>query len=167
VIEELEECQRMLNEINLALPRGCKKKWAIGNHDIRFERNIVSKAPEFCGIHGMRLADHFPNWDMAWSFLVNPRAHTPTMIKHRNAGGVHAGYNNAMKGGLHIITGHTHSLEVKPWGDWRGRRWGVQTGTLADHDGPQFQYTENNPSPACSGFAVLTFEGGELMPPEL
>jgi hypothetical protein len=58
-------------------------------------------------------------------------------------------------------------LEVTPWGDYRGRRYGVQTGTLAAYDGPQFEYAENGPTPACSGFAVLTFKDGLLMPPEL
>jgi hypothetical protein len=89
------------------------------------------------------------------------------MVKHKNAGGVHAGYNNTMKGGYTSVTGHTHLLESKPWGDWRGRRWGVQTGTLADLHGPQFEYHENGPSSACSGFVVLNFKDGELLPPEL
>jgi hypothetical protein len=43
----------------------------------------------------------------------------------------------------------------------------VKTGSLADLHGPQFEYHENSPSPACSGFAVLTFDQGALCPPEL
>lgn len=34
-------------------------------------------------------------------------------------------------------------------------------------DGPQFSYSEDAPSNHRSGFAVLTFCGGKLMPPEL
>jgi hypothetical protein len=90
------------------------------------------------------------------------------MIKHRYHNGIHATYNNALKAGRSIVTGHLHRLCVTPWGDYNGRRWGVDTGCLADPHGPQFAYAEDNPSPHCSGFAVLTFdEDGEMLPPEL
>ena len=59
------------------------------------------------------------------------------------------------------------SVLVTPWADYNGRRWGVDTGTLSDPHGPQFEYGENNPTPHTSGFAVLTFRGGKLLPPEL
>lgn len=166
VIDELTICQQRLGEIEQALPRGCERIWNIGNHDIRFERAVATKAPEFTGVKGMRLADHFPGWEMYWSTLINGETAHPVMVKHKNAGGVHAGYNNTMKGGFTSVTGHTHILEAKPWGDWRGRRWGIQTGTICDLHAPQFEYQENSPSPACSGFVVLTFAGGQLLPPE-
>ena len=51
--------------------------------------------------------------------------------------------------------------------DYNGTRWGVDTGTLADPAGPQFEYGEDNPQNHRSGFAVLTFEDGELRDPEL
>ena len=39
---------------------------------------------------------------------------------------------------------------------------------MADVDGPQFSYAEDNPKPWCSGFAVLTFDKqGRLLEPEL
>jgi hypothetical protein len=167
VAEELEACQDRVGEIEALLPRGCRKLWNIGNHCLRFERALVSNNSEFAGVPGMRLNDHFPAWEMQWSVKLNPDARDPVMVKHRFAGGVHAAYNNTMKGGLSIVTGHTHILEVKPWCDYRGRRWGVQTGTVSDIDAPAFEYTENSPSPACSGFAVLTFKDGRLLPPEL
>lgn len=163
VKQELEVCQERLHEIELAAPKGCELWWNMGNHDIRFERSLATRAPEFVGLMMLRLADHFPAWDMRWSTRINGNV----MVKHRNAGGVHAGYNNAMKGGLTIVTGHTHLLEVKPWGDYNGRRYGVQTGCLADLHGPAMEYHENGPSAACEGFAVLTFRDGKLLPPEL
>ena len=89
------------------------------------------------------------------------------MIKHRYHNGIHAAYNNALKAGMSIVTGHLHRLAVTPWADYNGRRWGVDTGTLANPHGPQFDYAENNPSPHTSGFAVLTFKDGMLLPPEL
>lgn len=167
VKEELEACQERIHEIEMAIPKGCQRLWNIGNHCLRFERTLASHAKEFAGIMGTRLNDHFPSWDMQWSTLINPAARIPTMVKHKHAGGVHAGYNNAMKGGIHIVTGHTHNLGVTAWGNYMGRIYGVQTGTVADLHGPQFEYHENGPSPACSGFAVLTFRDGQMMPPEL
>lgn len=170
VKDELSACADRLGEIEAACDVSktkCELLWNIGNHDIRFERTLATQASDFEGLQFFRLSDHFPRWEMQWSCMVNPEAHIPTMIKHRFNGGVHAAYNNTMKGGVHIVTGHTHLLEVKPWGDYRGRRWGVQTGTCADHHGPQFEYTENSPSAACSGFAVLTFKDGRMLPPEL
>ena len=43
----------------------------------------------------------------------------------------------------------------------------MQTGTLAVPTGPQFEYAENGYTPACAGFAVLTFKDGRLLPPEI
>lgn len=43
----------------------------------------------------------------------------------------------------------------------------VDTGTLSDLDGPQFNYNEDNPGNHRSGFAVLTFRDGKLLMPEL
>lgn len=167
VKEEIEACQERVHEIELALPKGCKRLWSMGNHDIRFERTLASNAKEFEGLRGWRLEDYFDQWDMAWSHFLNPESVHPVMVKHKNAGGVHAGYNNTMKGGVTIVTGHTHILECKPWGDYRGRRYGIQTGTVTALDGPQTEYQENSPTYACPGFAVLTFKDGDLLPPEL
>lgn len=164
---ELHAAQERIGEIEQALPNGCERRWNIGNHDIRFERNLAMNVPDYEGIDGFRLSDHFPGWEMAWSTLINADSKHPVMVKHRLAGGVHAGYNNTMKSGLSIVTGHTHILEAKPWGDYTGRRWGVQTGTLQDIHHPAFEYHENGPANACSGFAVLTFRDGRLLPPEL
>lgn len=170
VKEELSACSDRLGEIEAACDVSktkCELVWNIGNHDIRFERALAMQAKDFEGLQYFRLCDHFPRWDMRWSTLINPDSNSPVMVKHRWAGGVHAAYNNTMKGGLSIATGHTHLLECKPFGDYRGRRWGIQTGTLADPHGPQFEYTENQPPNTCSGFVVLTFRDGALLPPEL
>lgn len=167
VKEEVEACQERIHEIELALPQGCKRLWSMGNHDIRFERSLAQNSKEFEGLRGWRLEDYFDQWDMAWSHFLNPNSAHPVMVKHKNAGGVHAGYNNTMKGGVTIVTGHTHTLECKPWGDYRGRRYGIQTGTITSLDGPQTEYQENGPTYACPGFVVLTFKNGDLLPPEL
>jgi hypothetical protein len=111
----------------------------------------------------MNLTDHFPRWKFSTSLMVNEH----TMIKHRYHNGIHAVYNNALKSGTSIITGHLHSLKVTPWTDYNGTRYGVDTGTMANLDDPAFDYAEDNPKNWRSGFAVLTFWEGKLMPPEL
>ena len=162
VKEELDTCQTRMHEIELAAPRGCLLEWPMGNHDVRFDRVLASTVPGYEGTIP-RLSDYFTAWRQSWSVMINGNV----MVKHRQAGGVHAVYNNTLKGGLTMVTGHVHRLIVTPWGDYRGRRWGVDSGTLADPHGPQFEYLENAATPWCSGFAVLTFRDGELAPPEL
>lgn len=135
-----------------------------GNHDIRFDRRLAGQVPEFKGIGGTCLKDHIPEWTVSWSVMVNEVC----MVKHRlQHGGIHSGYNNVLKAGISTVSGHTHLLEVKGWGDYTGRRYGVSTGMLADPDGDQFNYMEDNPVPWCQGFAVLKFQNGRLLPPEL
>lgn len=57
---ELDACIERLGEIEQAVPKGCDLRWTVGNHDIRFERVLASRASDFEGIGGFRLADHFP-----------------------------------------------------------------------------------------------------------
>jgi hypothetical protein len=165
VKEEIEICQERMHEIRMAAqPKKtqCEFDWNIGNHDQRFDKFLVAHASEMAG-SVPRLQDKFPEWEMAWSLKLNNKV----MIKHRWHNGIHATYNNALKGGMSIVTGHLHRLCVTPWADYTGRRWGVDTGTLSDPHLPQFDYGENNATPHTPGFAVLTFKDGELLPPEL
>lgn len=163
VKEEIETVDANLNEIRLAAPKGTKCFWTIGNHDLNFERRLATHAPQYEGVPGMRLRDHFPDWQMQWAIQINKAV----VVKHRWHNGVHGAYNNTLKSGRTIVTGHLHRLCITPWADYNGRRWGVDTGTLSHPDAPTFEYTEWNPKNWCSGFAVLTFKGGELLPPEL
>lgn len=136
----------------------------IGNHDIRFDKRLANAAPEFRGIKGTTLVDHLQEWSVSWSILINDIC----MVKHRINGGIHSSYNNTLKGGLSTVTGHTHLLEVKPWSDYTGRRYGVSTGMLANQKSGAFRYLEDNPVPWCQGFAILHFNNeGRLLPPEL
>lgn len=163
VKQELEACQERLNEVEKAA-KGSALHWTWGNHDQRFNARLAAQVGDtWRGIEGMNLTDHFPMWKFSMSIMVNGN----TMIKHRYHNGIHAAYNNAIKAGTSIVTGHLHSLKVTPWTDYNGSRYGVDTGTLCDVDGDQFTYAEDNPSNHRSGFAVLTFYDGKLMPPEL
>jgi len=164
--QEVESVQTHMD----AIKKACKGlntilHRTVGNHDIRFDKRLANAAPEFRGIKGTTLTDHIPEWSVSWSVFVNGN----TMIKHRmQHSGIHSGYNNTLKSGVNSVTGHTHLLEVKPWGDYNGRRYGVSTGMLSDPNSGAFSYLEQNPVPWCSGFAILTFDNeGRLLPPEL
>ena len=160
--EEVEACQERMTEIEDA-SKNSKFLWTVGNHDSRLWRYIRVNAPEVSGMPYTDLFDYFPRWKPTYAIDVNGN----TLIKHRWHNGVHATYNNALKGGVNFVTGHLHRLQVTAWGDYTGRRYGVDTGTLAEPDGPQFLYLEHNPVPWASGFAVLTYRNGVLLPPEL
>ncbi len=126
---------------------------------------ITTPDTEYAKVHGVHLSDHFPLWEPCWSVWINGGS---TVVKHRWANGTHAGYNNVLKSGVSFVTGHLHSLDVTPWTDYTGTRFGVRTGCLADVYARSFvDYTEDGPRNWRSGFVVLTFSGGRLLWPEI
>lgn len=167
VIEELKACDVALGEIEEAAKAARKNTrlvWCLGNHDARFENRLAANAPQYEHVHGFSLKDHFPAWEPCWAVWNGDG----TVIKHRWKGGTHATHNNTVNSGVNFITGHLHSLKVTPFDDYHGTRYGVDTGTLADPQGPQFSnYLEEGPTNWRSGFAVLTFVDGQLLFPEL
>lgn len=162
VKEELEACQHYLGGIE-KVAKGAKLFWPLGNHDQRFTANIVNFLPAYEGIPGTSLREYFPLWQPCWSFWINE----DTCIKHRWKGGWTGGRNNSLNSGVNMITGHTHALNVIGVTDYNGTRWGVQSGTLADPHGQQFNYTEDAPKDWMSGFIMLTFERSKLLQPEM
>jgi len=165
VIEELKAVQAHLGEIEetaKAARHNVKLLFTWGNHDTRFANKLASQAPQYREVHGFKLQDHLPAWEFAWSVWPTPDC----IIKHRYRSGVHAAHNNTVNAGISIVTGHLHSLKVTPFADYKGNRYGVDTGTLAEPYGPQFDYGEGNPLNHRSGFAVLTFKGGRILWPE-
>jgi hypothetical protein len=163
VKEELEACQISLTEIENRVLKQTPLVWSLGNHDSRYEQLIVNKAPELQGLKGTQLRDYFPFWQPCYSFWINGN----TVIKHRFKGGAMAGRNNTIQGGINFVTGHTHVGCVNPFTDYNGTRYGVQTGTLANPLGRQFEYAEDSPKDWMAGFAVLSFYEGKLLMPEL
>jgi hypothetical protein len=162
VLQELKAVEERLTEISDA----CRTKrlyWPLGNHDARYETFLAAQVPQFQGVDGFQLRHHFPEWKPCWSVWIGN-----AVIKHRWKGGIHAVHNNTVNSGKTMVTGHLHSLKVTPWTDYNGTRYGVDCGTLAQPHGPQFNdYTEDNPVNWRSGFAVLTFWKGHLLPPEV
>jgi predicted phosphodiesterase len=169
VKEELDACIEYLGEIESASTFKSNLIWTLGNHDARFESQLAnSSAHNYEGIKGFTLKDHFPLWQSCWSFWVNDN----TQIKHRHRGGYNAGRANVQASSVHTITGHTHVLTVHPYTTLNpsfpmGTIYGVQTGTLANPYGQQFSYMEDSVRDHRSGFALLTYERGHLLPPEL
>jgi hypothetical protein len=166
VIQELKACQGALGEIEeiaKAARHNVKLLFTWGNHDIRFGNRLAQHAPQIKDVVGFKLTDHIPDWDFCWAVWPTEQC----IIKHRYKGGIHATHNNALSSGVSMCTGHLHSLKVTPLSDYNGIRYGVDTGTLAEIDGPQFTYAELNPSNHRSGFAVLNFFNGQLLWPEL
>jgi hypothetical protein len=162
-IDELETCQERLAEIEEASGRA-RLIWPAGNHDLRFESRIADVLPELAGVKGSHLKDHFPRWEPCWLVAVN----NDCVLKHRFKGGEHAAFNNAMRSGKSIVTGHLHKGIVYPFTDWNGTRYGVDCPTLAEPEGRQFvDYTEAGPKNWRSGFVVLTWIDGVMCQPEL
>lgn len=161
VKEEMEAVADRLNEIE-KVAGNAKLIWTLGNHDARFENRLSNTASEFEGVPGFTFREHWPRWQHCMSLLINH----DLMIKHRFRNGTHATWNNTLYGGLNICTGHLHRLQATILTDYRGTRWGIDTGTLAEVSGEHMGYGEDNPANHCSGFAVLTVIDGKLIHPE-
>ena len=167
VKQEIETVCTRMKEVELAAPRARLVR-TIGNHDLRFESYLSANAPEIEGLHGTLLVDYLPKWRPCWALHINAEADGWTVIRHVHvAGGIHSAYNSTVRAGTHYVHGHLHKLNITPFGDYRGRRYGVDAGTLADPDGPQFRYTQGGPLNWCSGFVVLTYRDGRLLMPEV
>jgi len=163
VAEEIAGCKKWLDSL-VDVAGKAKRFWTLGNHDLRFEAFLASRAAEMEGVGGMHLKDHFPAWTPCWSVSIN----SDVWVTHRWKGGVHATHNNAVNSGKSMVTGHLHSAKVTPFSDLNGTRYGVDCGTLAEPYDEQFvHYTEASPVNWRSGFCVLTFRNSRLLCPEL
>jgi len=167
VIQELKACEIAMGEIEDVAKKtrsNMQLIWTLGNHDARFENRLAANAPQYEFVKGFSLKDHFPAWHPCWACWPTEN----TVVKHRWKGGIHATHNNTVNAGVNIVTGHLHSLKVTPFDDYNGTRFGVDTGTLAEPTGPQFEnYLELSPTNWRSGFAMLTYHDGNLLWPEL
>jgi UDP-2,3-diacylglucosamine pyrophosphatase LpxH len=168
--QEIEAAQDHLNDLVQACKLGARKIWTIGNHDIRFESSIANQLPQFRGVKGVHLSDHFPVWEKAMSCMVNYGVNGgTTIIKHRPvSSGETATKISVKKGGIHFVHGHLHRQSVQPYSDYlEYDRYGVDTGCIADKSHKAFGYTEDSPLDWRSGFGLLTYRDARLMPPEL
>jgi hypothetical protein len=161
VATELEAGKRHMSDIAALAPQA-RRVWVRGNHDDRFDRFLAANASMFAGVEGLALADHFQDWPMCWRVNFND-----AVFLHANHNGIHAAWNDTLKGGLTAVSGHNHALEVKPLTDYRGRRYGIKTGMLGDPVWPCFNYALGNVRMWGPGWVVLTWQDGQMLPPEL
>lgn len=166
VNEELTAGVDLLNRIRSSSPSS-KCLMTLSNHDQRYDKKLALIASQYKDVFGMSLMDHIDGWDFGISIMTNKcNNNHKIMFKHQFNSSVHTAYQNTLKSGISIITGHTHRLVTRPWVDYTGIRYGVEVGTLAQIDNPLFNYTEHNPCDWISGFVVLTFKDGQLLQPE-
>lgn len=69
--EEIEAAQDHLNDIVQSCKRGTHKIWTQGNHDARFEAMVANALPQFRGVKGVHLHDHFAVWQRAMSCFIS------------------------------------------------------------------------------------------------
>jgi hypothetical protein len=168
--EEIEAAQDYLSDIVQACSRKTRKLWTIGNHDQRFEGMIANSIPQYRGVKGVHLADHFPAWEKAMSCMINEETRGgETIVKHiPKGGGINASRGSALNGGISFVHNHLHSQNVRPISDYRHHdHYGVDSGMLADKEHRAFGYAQDAPLDWRPGFALLTYHDGILMPPEL
>ena len=169
VAAELKEAAaRLADYERLTSPRWLV--WNLGNHDARFETRLAEHAPEYAGVNGFSLKDHFGGWLPAWrtDFVAMEHAVPEVIVKHRFKGGEYAANNNSRHAGTSTVTGHDHMLWAKALTDVRGLRWGIDAGTTAPVESRHFlHYTEDNVQNWQSGFVLLHFHGGRFIGPEL
>jgi hypothetical protein len=150
-----------------ALTKACdkvkaKKRVTMGNHDERFDKYLAQRAADIEGFPGSTFDSQIANWEQGWELYHSLRVNEHMMVKHCWHGGVHSGYNNVLRSGVSMVTGHTHKLIARHWSDYRGVRWAIETGFIGELHGPQFGYGDGNPADWCPGFAVLHFDGQHL-----
>lgn len=143
--------------------------WNMGNHDARFETRLAEKVPEYAGVDGFTLKEHFDGWLPAWRTDMHRKDGTKeVVIQHRFKGGMHAGQNNVLWSGTSYVTGHDHMLKTYAITNVHGTHWGTHAGTMAPIDSKLFlHYTEDRPVNWQEGFAILWFRGGRFIGPEL
>lgn len=159
VLDELKATQSALSKIKQSSPES-KLLWNIGNHDSRYGSYLSSHTSLFEGVEGFRLEDHFKDW----KFTVSTDFNNKLIVKHRYSGGAHSSYNNTLKSGVSIVTGHTHRLNIRPYSDYNGTRYGIETGTLASPYGSQFGFCENANRDWQSGFCVISMLNDRIYP---
>lgn len=168
VADEIKAVTARLDEVEQAAGVGCHLVWNYGNHDQRFETFLSANAAPYEGVAGMALKERFPRWIFAMRLDVNAGTDSHTVIKHRWKGGIHATRNNTLNAGVNFVTGHLHSLKVAPLTDARGTRFAVDTGTLTELPSEQtVGYLEDGVTDWRAGFAVLTYQDGDLLWPDV
>jgi hypothetical protein len=108
---------------------------------------------------------------MAWQVEINGSGPGSVLVKHRHRSGASATKANVLAAGRSIVTGHTHQPGITRISHGSRHLYGVDAGCIAALNSRAFVgYTEMAAAAGmanwASGFVVLTFAGGLLLPPE-
>lgn len=161
--QELEAVQARTSDIERSVAPGVKLMRTYGNHCYRFEARLAANVPEYRGVKGFTLREHLPKWIDSQRIDIND----DTVILHDWHSGLHSGWNDVLKGGCNVVTGHTHELGFKAHAGFKHTHFGIKTGMLAEEDQEQFQYRKGKPGFNWrSGFVVLTWVNKRLIQPE-
>jgi hypothetical protein len=170
VADELAVVRDRMSEIASVAGLDTSLILTIGNHDARLDSKLSAAVPELEGVPGLDLrAQISPEWAMAWQVEINGSG--PDSV-HRHRSGAGATKANVISAGRSIITGHTHQPGITRLSHSSRHLYGVDAGCIAALNSRAFVgYTEMAAAAGmanwASGFAVLTFAGGALLPPEL
>lgn len=159
VEDELIDGIARMEEIEKASPKS-KRYFILGNHDLRFSGKLANSAHEFENIKGTKLEDHIPKWEIGISVVFNDCM----IVMHRYHGGIHSSYNDVLKSGSNIVTGHDHKLNIRPYTDFNGIRYGIKSGVLSDIYSPVFSYMESKPRDWQPGFVYIHVDEQVIMP---
>jgi len=159
IADELESGTNCLDQIKKASPKS-KRIFLLGNHDMRFDGKLSNCIPELQNVPGSKLEHHLKGWRIGLSATFNDTL----IVKHRWHTGMHSSYNDVLRGGKNIATAHDHKLNIRPWTDYSGTRYGVKTGTLSDLWDECFAYMENNSVDWQPGCAHIQVSGNIIIP---
>jgi len=165
VQQEILDSQGQLNKIQKIINGAkypIKQLATFGNHETRLSKFVSMWGRQFEDFEGFKMQNLFPDWDWAMSHLVDDTV----MIKHRMRGGIHTAYQNAMRSGLNLITGHTHQLNQRTFNTYTTSSMAVQTGHLSESYHPYLE--DNIANDWNNGFAVIMIDPVEkTIHPEL
>jgi hypothetical protein len=173
VKDEITIIQQRMGEIAEVAGLDTSLVLTIGNHDARLDSKLSASVPELEGVPGLDLRSQIsPEWAMAWQVEINGSAGPGSvLVKHRHRSGAGAPKANVIAAGRSIVTGHTHQQGIFRLTHGTTHLFGVDAGTMASLQSRAFVgYTEMAAAAGmsnwASGFVVLTFASGRLLPPE-
>ena len=156
--EQLLKIQRIIDKPKYPI----KQIATFGNHETRLSKAAAAWGRAFEDLEAFKIQNLFPDWEWAMSHLVDDTV----MIKHRMRGGIHTAYQNSMRAGMHIVTGHTHQLNSRTFNTYTTSSMAIQTGHLSQAYHPYLE--DNVANDWNNGFAVITIDPQEkTVHPEL
>jgi len=165
VQKEIYDSQAQINRIQKIIDKAkypIKQLATFGNHETRLSKVAMSWGRAFEDLEAFKISNLFPDWEWAMSHLIDDTV----MVKHRMRGGIHTSYQNSMRAGIHIVTGHTHQLNYRTFNTYSTSSMSIQTGHLSESYHPYLE--DNIANDWNNGFAVITIDPKEkTVHPEL